>query len=190
MKLHRLVDALIARRRALDLSQAEAARLAGINAGTVSQWEGGLKEPRLSVLCTHAGGMALLPAVVNPRTRQTLASGYHQLVPAVVAFREQEGVAAAEIGRRMGVSTSAVRLIEGGRPMRLLSGDRYVTVAGLLLTWVYDRPRCCRCDPFWCRTDESGEHCAERSCGRCLHGCPAPDGVTCCEAAVPARVGS
>lgn len=187
MQLHRLVDALIARRRALGLSQVEAARLGGINAGTVSQWEIGLKEPRLPVLCSHAGGMALLPAVVNPRTPQTLASGYERLVPAVVEFREQEGVTAAEIGRRMGTSTSAVRLIEGGRPMRLLSADRYVTVSGLLLTWVFDRPRCCTCDPFWCRTDESGEHCATRSCGRCLHGCPAPDGE-CCETAERAQV--
>jgi hypothetical protein len=30
----------------------------------------------------------------------------------------------------------------------------------------------CRCDPVLCETDASGQHCADQSCGTCLHGCP------------------
>ncbi|MEU4779231.1 hypothetical protein [Micromonospora sp. NPDC023633] len=38
---------------------------------------------------------------------------------------------------------------------------------------------CCICDPHLCATDDTGEHCNDRSCGFCLHGCPAPDGECC-----------
>lgn len=31
---------------------------------------------------------------------------------------------------------------------------------------------CCICDPQLCTTDDTGQHCADRSCGRCLHGWP------------------
>ena len=41
-------------------------------------------------------------------------------------------------------------------------------------------PACCRCDPKTCADDDMGDHCAEQSCGWCLHGCPAPVGVPCC----------
>lgn len=41
------------------------------------------------------------------------------------------------------------------------------------------RPACCICDPVLCDTVPDGEHCMERSCGSCLHGCPAPDGECC-----------
>ena len=41
-------------------------------------------------------------------------------------------------------------------------------------------PSCCICDPETCRADTSGKHCADRGCGTCLHGCPAPAGKPCC----------
>lgn len=36
------------------------------------------------------------------------------------------------------------------------------------------KPRCpaCRCDPELCESDDTGQHCADQSCGSCLHGCP------------------
>lgn len=36
------------------------------------------------------------------------------------------------------------------------------------------KPRCpeCRCDPYACATDETGDHCADQACGPCLYGCP------------------
>jgi hypothetical protein len=37
----------------------------------------------------------------------------------------------------------------------------------------------CRCDPVLCETDASGEHCADQSCGTCLHGCPLDDCLVC-----------
>lgn len=37
----------------------------------------------------------------------------------------------------------------------------------------------CRCDPVLCETDPSGEHCADQSCGTCLHGCPLDDCPVC-----------
>lgn len=42
-------------------------------------------------------------------------------------------------------------------------------------------PACCICDPAVCAADDTGEHCEIRSCGSCLHGCPAPIGE-CCDA--------
>ncbi|WDZ87221.1 hypothetical protein [Micromonospora cathayae] len=42
------------------------------------------------------------------------------------------------------------------------------------------RPGCCICDPATCLADDSGDHCIERSCGVCLHGCPAPVDEPCC----------
>lgn len=42
------------------------------------------------------------------------------------------------------------------------------------------RPTCCTCDPTICAADDTGDHCAERSCGVCLHGCPAID-TPCCQ---------
>ncbi|MDI5936965.1 MULTISPECIES: hypothetical protein [unclassified Micromonospora] len=47
-------------------------------------------------------------------------------------------------------------------------------------------PACCICDPEACAADDTGEHCAEQSCGACLHGCPAPDGQ-CCTAPTTTR---
>ncbi|TDC35668.1 hypothetical protein E1211_15290 [Micromonospora sp. 15K316] len=43
------------------------------------------------------------------------------------------------------------------------------------------QPSCCICDPEQCAADDTGQHCADRSCGVCLHGCPAPDGEPCCQ---------
>jgi hypothetical protein len=40
--------------------------------------------------------------------------------------------------------------------------------------------RCCTCDPDLCESDDTGEHCEIRSCGACLHGCPAAAGQPCC----------
>ncbi|MEO3781552.1 hypothetical protein ABGB16_33200 [Micromonospora sp. B11E3] len=40
-------------------------------------------------------------------------------------------------------------------------------------------PACCICDPQECAADDTGEHCITRSCGSCLHGCPAPDDQCC-----------
>lgn len=37
----------------------------------------------------------------------------------------------------------------------------------------------CRCDPVLCETDPTGEHCADQSCGTCLHGCPLDDCQVC-----------
>lgn len=42
-------------------------------------------------------------------------------------------------------------------------------------------PGCC-CDPVLCESDDTGEHCADRSCGTCLHGCPL-DGCEACAGA-------
>ncbi|MGI5245062.1 hypothetical protein [Dactylosporangium sp. CA-139066] len=33
----------------------------------------------------------------------------------------------------------------------------------------------CVCDPELCETDDTGEHCVDRACGPCLHGCPLDD---------------
>ncbi|WP_405101488.1 hypothetical protein [Micromonospora sp. NBC_01412] len=41
------------------------------------------------------------------------------------------------------------------------------------------RAGCCICDPVACADDDTGEHCNDRSCGSCLHGCPAPHGHCC-----------
>ncbi len=40
--------------------------------------------------------------------------------------------------------------------------------------WRARAKRCpaCRCDPAQCEADDSGQHCADQSCGSCLHGCP------------------
>lgn len=46
-------------------------------------------------------------------------------------------------------------------------------------TTAEDRPGCCICDPATCLADDSGDHCAARSCGVCLHGCPADDQPCC-----------
>ncbi|MFC3504842.1 hypothetical protein ACFOOK_28275 [Micromonospora krabiensis] len=43
------------------------------------------------------------------------------------------------------------------------------------------RPACCICDPARCAADDTGEYCNDKSCGSCLHGCPAPAGE-CCDA--------
>lgn len=42
------------------------------------------------------------------------------------------------------------------------------------------RPACCTCDTAACLADDTGEHCQDRGCGTCLHGCPAPAGQRCC----------
>lgn len=46
------------------------------------------------------------------------------------------------------------------------------------------RCRHCTCDPTLCETDDTGQHCADRSCGSCLHGCPDddPNGCDTCQA--------
>lgn len=43
------------------------------------------------------------------------------------------------------------------------------------------QPPCCRCDPALCETDDTGDHCATAGCAWCLDGCPAPEGMTCCQ---------
>jgi hypothetical protein len=39
---------------------------------------------------------------------------------------------------------------------------------------ILTKPRCpeCRCDPYTCATDDTGDHCEIMSCGPCLNGCP------------------
>lgn len=46
------------------------------------------------------------------------------------------------------------------------------------------QPTCvaCVCDPLLCGSDDTGQHCADRSCGSCLHGCPIE-----CEVCAPPR---
>lgn len=38
---------------------------------------------------------------------------------------------------------------------------------------------CCICDATVCAADESGDHCIDRSCAYCLHGCPAGERPCC-----------
>ncbi|GAA0969936.1 hypothetical protein GCM10009555_017990 [Acrocarpospora macrocephala] len=38
----------------------------------------------------------------------------------------------------------------------------------------------CRCDPEQC-ADEEGEHCHDRRCTWCIHGCPSVDEAKCCQ---------
>ena len=51
------------------------------------------------------------------------------------------------------------------------SARRFDTEHSALAYVVRGCPECV-CVPFLCRTDDTGEHCADMSCGPCLHGCP------------------
>ncbi|MEU8278193.1 helix-turn-helix domain-containing protein [Microbispora bryophytorum] len=187
---HPLVVKLRQRRRQLGLTQTELEKRLGVQQDRMSEWERGHSYPVLPNLARYASGLGLRVAVVDPQTGHTLSSDPGVMVSAITAHRLKLGLSRGAVARRLGASAERVRAIETCTgPIRLLTVEEYAQALGLDLVLVFDRPRCCRCDPFWCRTDESGEHCATRSCGRCLHGCPAPDGE-CCEAAEPARAGS
>ncbi|MBP2704453.1 helix-turn-helix transcriptional regulator [Microbispora sp. RL4-1S] len=174
----------------LRIPQKTAAKAAGLQATMVASWEKGRSDPALRNLIAYARVVGLLVAVVNPANRQTLSSDPDTLISAIAAHRKSEGMLRGDVARRMGATGQQIHEIEqNAERLRLPTAENYANSVGLALALVFDRPRCCSCDPFWCRTDESGEHCATRSCGRCLHGCPAPDGE-CCEAAVPARAAS
>ncbi|MGI5161429.1 helix-turn-helix domain-containing protein [Microbispora sp. CA-102843] len=188
---HRLMVVLRQRRKQLRRTRKVVAAELGVRPDTLGAWELGNAYPMLLNAAAYANAVALRLAVVDTARGRTLSSDPATLIKAAVEHRIQHEVSLGEMAKRLGKERERIRLIESGDPsaLRLLTVEEYIEALGLSLLLVFDRPRCCVCDPWWCRTDESGEHCAERSCGRCLHGCPAPDGE-CCEAAEPARAGS
>ncbi|GIH70300.1 hypothetical protein [Sphaerimonospora thailandensis] len=178
---HPLVVHLMDRRRQLRLSQRAVAPAAGVKSGSVGLWELGQAQPRLTSLAGYALALRLRLAVVDPWTRETLSSDPATLMSAAAAHRRRLDLLQGQVARLMRCDRVTVRRAETGHPRLWLGiADRYVTAVGLKFVLVYDRPRCCRCDPWWCEKDE--EHCATQACPRCMHGCPAPEGE-CCERA-------